>query len=95
MIIMSYSLTINNHKGLLQIAQCEPSLSDVVKSIFTKFIVLKSEVCSDWPAIKCVVIGRMPRACDRNVTPLTVFGNTQRLHDNTTARIKVTPSFIA
>ncbi len=48
-------------------------------SIFTKLIVLKSEVCSDWPAIQSVVIGRTPQACDGNVTPLTVFGNTQCL----------------
>ncbi len=27
----------------------------------------------DWPAIRSVVIGRIPQACDRNVTPLTVF----------------------
>ncbi len=44
--------------------------------IFTKLIVLKSEVCSDWPAIQCFVIGRIPQACDGNVTPLTIFGNT-------------------
>ncbi len=42
-------------------------------SIFTKLIVLRSEVCSDWPAIQCVVIGRIPQACDGNVTPLTVL----------------------
>ncbi len=71
----SYSLTSNNRKGLLKIAQCEPGLSDVVKSIFTKLI-----VCSDWPAIQCVVIGQMPQACDGNVTPLTIFGNTLKLH---------------
>ncbi len=41
--------------------------------IFTKLIVLRSEVCSDWPAIQCVVIGRIPQACDRNVTPLTML----------------------
>ncbi len=40
--------------------------------IFTKLIVLLSEVCSDWPAIQCVAIGRIPQACDENVTPLTV-----------------------
>ncbi len=38
-------------------------------SIFTKLIVLRSEACSDWPAIQCVVIGRIPQACDGNVTP--------------------------
>ncbi len=41
--------------------------------IFTKLIVLRSEVCSDWPAIQCVVIGRIPQAWDGNVTPLTVL----------------------
>lgn len=46
--------------------------------IFTKRVVLKSAVCSDWPAIHCVVIGWIPQARDRNVTALT------------TARIKVT-----
>uniref|UniRef100_A0A671NKS8 Formamidopyrimidine-DNA glycosylase catalytic domain-containing protein n=1 Tax=Sinocyclocheilus anshuiensis TaxID=1608454 RepID=A0A671NKS8_9TELE len=28
----------------------------------TRFIGLKSEVCSDWPAIQCVVIGRIYRS---------------------------------
>ncbi len=40
----------------------------------TKLIVLRSEVCSDWPAIQCAVIGRIPQACDGNVTPITIFG---------------------
>ncbi len=30
--------------------------------IFTKLIVLRSEACSDWPAIQCVVIGRIPQS---------------------------------
>ncbi len=38
--------------------------------IFIKLIILRSEVCSDWPAIQCIVIGRIPQACDGNVTPL-------------------------
>ncbi len=42
-------------------------------SIFTKLIVLRSEVCSDWPASQCVVIGWIPQACDGNVKPLTVL----------------------
>ncbi len=42
-------------------------------SIFTKLIVLRSEVYADWPAIQCVVIGRIPQACDGNVTPLTIM----------------------
>ncbi len=40
--------------------------------IFTKLIILRSKACSDWPAIQCVVIGRIPQAWDRNVIiPLT------------------------
>ncbi len=42
-------------------------------SIFTKLIVLRREVCSDWPAIHCIVIGRMPQAWDGNLTNLTVL----------------------
>ncbi len=42
-------------------------------SIFTKLIILRSEVCSDWPAIQCIVIGRIPQSCDGNVTPLTML----------------------
>ncbi len=41
--------------------------------IFTKLIVLRSEACPDWPAIPCVVIGRIPQACDGNVTPLPML----------------------
>ncbi len=39
-------------------------------SICTKFIVLRSKLCSDWPAIQCLVIGRIPQAWDGNVMPL-------------------------
>ncbi len=34
---------------------------------------LRSKVCSDWPAIQCVVIGRIPQAWDGNVTALTIL----------------------
>ncbi len=37
--------------------------------VFTKLIVLRSEACSDWPAIQCIVIGRILQTCDGNVTP--------------------------
>ncbi len=53
----------------------------------TKLIVLRSEVCSDWPAIQCIVIGRIPHACDRNVMPLTMLWCrvlARRLKNNTT-----------
>jgi len=69
-------------------------------SYFTKLIALKGDVCSDWPAFQCVVIGLIPQACDGNVTLLTIFRNTVSPQhggsgNNTTVRIKVTPSFFA
>ncbi len=39
-------------------------------SIFTKLIILRGEACSDWPAIRCVVIGRIPQAWDGKLCPL-------------------------
>ncbi len=39
-------------------------------SIFIKLVILRSVVCSDLPAIWCVVIGQIPQACDGNVKPL-------------------------
>ncbi len=69
---------------------------------FTKLIILKSEVCSDWPAIKYVVIGPIPQAYDENVTPLTILGNKYTVSpqhgdgsNNNIARIKVMSSFFA
>ncbi len=56
-----------------------PCLSEM--SIFTKLIFLKCVVCSDWPAIQCIVIGWIPQAFEGNVMPLTIFGNVQHLHD--------------
>ncbi len=35
---------------------------------FYKLIVQRSKVCSDWSAIQCFVIGRIPQAWDGNVT---------------------------
>ncbi len=72
-------------------------------SIFTKLIVLRSDACSDWPAIQCIVI----QVWDANVMPLTVLwcrvvthkntaspGHGAEGSNNTTARIIVLPSFI-
>ncbi len=42
-------------------------------TFFTKLIVLRSEVCSDWPDIQCILIGRIPQACDGNVMPITML----------------------
>ncbi len=47
-----------------------PRLSE---TIFKKLIVRRSKVCSNWPAIQCVVIGQIPQACDGNVMPFTVL----------------------
>ncbi len=43
------------------------------ESIFRKLIILRSEVCTDWPAIQCLVIGRIPQAWDGNVMPFTIL----------------------
>ncbi len=34
--------------------------------IFTKLIIQRCEACSDWPAVQCIVIGRIHQPCDRN-----------------------------
>ncbi len=41
--------------------------------IFTKLIVVRSQACSDWPAIPCVVTAWIPQACDGNVMPLPML----------------------
>ncbi len=40
---------------------------------FLKLTILRSEVFSDWPAIQCIVISRIPQVCDGNITPLTML----------------------
>ncbi len=37
--------------------------------IFTKLIILRSKACSDWPAIWCVVIGRIPQVWRKCYAP--------------------------
>ncbi len=63
-------------------------------SIFTKLIVLRSEACSDWPAIQCPVIGRIPQAWDWKVTPLTVLWCRVRRDDTKTKPI-INEAFVA
>uniref|UniRef100_A0A8C1Z175 PTPRF interacting protein alpha 3 n=1 Tax=Cyprinus carpio TaxID=7962 RepID=A0A8C1Z175_CYPCA len=46
---------------------------ELAHSPLSKLIVQKSNLCCDWPAIQCVVIGRMPQVCDGKVTPLTIL----------------------
>ncbi len=43
------------------------------RQFYTKLIVLRSEACNDWPAIPCVVIGRIHQVWDGNVAPLTLL----------------------
>ncbi len=63
------------------VAPLRPRLSEM--SIFTKLIVLRSKACSDWPAIQCVVIGRIPQALDGNVTPHLPYCDAVSRRDNT------------
>ncbi len=63
--------------------------------IFTKLIVLRSEVCSDWPAIQCVLIGRIPQAWDGNVTPSPYCDAVSRRDDTKTIKPIINEAFIA
>ncbi len=63
--------------------------------IFTKIIVLRSEACSDWPAIQCVVIGRIPQAWDGNVTPLPYCDAVSRRDDTKTIKPIINEAFVA
>ncbi len=47
-------------------------------AICTKLIVLRSEVCSDWPAIQCVVISRIPQAWEEMLRDLP-YCDTKRI----------------
>ncbi len=64
-------------------------------SIFTKLIVLRSEACSDWPAIWCVVIGRIPQACDGNVTLLPYCDVVSRRDETQTIKPIINEAFVA
>ncbi len=63
--------------------------------IFTKLIVLRSEVCSDWPAIQCIVIGRIPQAWDRNVTRLPYCDALSRRDETKTIKPIINEAFVA
>ncbi len=64
-------------------------------SNFTKLIVLRSEACSDWPAIQCIVIGRIPQAWDGNVTPLTPCDGVSRRDETKTIKPITNEAFVA
>ncbi len=55
--------------------------------IFTKLIDLRCEVCSDWPAIQCVVIGRIPQACDKMLHPASYSDADSRRNDTKSNKI--------
>ncbi len=63
--------------------------------IFTKLIVLRNEVYSDWPAIQCVVIGRIPQAGDGNVMPLPYCDAMSWCDDTTTLSPIINETFLA
>ncbi len=65
-------------------------------SFFTKHIVLRSEACSDWPAIQWrVVIGRISQALDGNVSPLTVLWCMSRRDETKTIKPIINEAFVA
>ncbi len=53
------------------------------------------EACSDWPAIRCVVIGRIPQAWVGNVTPLTVLWCVSRRDETKTIKPIINEAFVA
>ncbi len=73
-----------------------PLCSNFLKRVdFYKLIVLRSEACSDWPAIQCVVIGRIPQAWDGNVTPLAVLWCMSRRDETKTIKPIINEAFVA
>ncbi len=74
---------------------CCSSIAFLKCADFYKAHRLRSEVCSDWPAIQYVVIGRIPQAWDGNVTPLTVLWCVSRRHDTKTIKLIINEAFVA
>ncbi len=65
-------------------------------STFTKLIVLRSEVCSDWPAIQCVVIGQIPQACvTEMLRPLPCCDAVSRCDETKTIKPTINEAFVA
>ncbi len=60
------NILFSTYCTLLLLLYAPPFWNPGSNSIFTNLIVLRSEVYSDWPAIQCVVIGRIPKVCDGN-----------------------------
>ncbi len=51
-----------------------------------KLIVLRSEVCSDWPVIRCIVIGRIPQCEMEMLRPLPYCDAVSRRDDTKTIK---------
>ncbi len=60
-------------------------------SIFTKLIFLRSEVCSDWPAIQCVGIDQIPQA----LRPLPYCDAVSRSDDTKSIKPIINETFVA
>ncbi len=56
---------------------------------------IRNIVCSDWPAIHCVVIGRIPRVCDGNVTPLPYCDAASRRDETKTIKPTINEAFVS
>ncbi len=52
-------------------------------------------MCSDWPAIQCVVIGRIPQSCDGNVTPVPYCDAVSRHNETKTIKPIINETFVA
>ncbi len=63
--------------------------------IFTKLIILRSKACSDWPAIWCVVIGRIPQVWWKCYAPLQYCDGLSRRDKIKTIKPIINEAFVA
>ncbi len=63
--------------------------------IFTKLTVLRSEACSDWPAIQCVVIAEYLKCVTEMLRPLTVLWCHVRCDETKTIKPIINEAFVA
>ncbi len=64
-------------------------------SIFTKLIVLRSEVCSDWPAIQCVGIAEYLKRMTEMLRPSPYCDAVSQRDDTTTIKPIINEAFVA
>ncbi len=64
-------------------------------SIFTKLSILRCEACSDWPAIWCIVIGRIPSIETEMLSPSPYCDGLSRRDETKTIKPITNEAFVA